>query len=136
MRTRFVKGIVASVMMLTLILGCFTGTAQAKEWNVKPSNVNYYVNLDNTECIFLCNQYGAGTAVGTEYYLTYTVEKVDVKTVGANGVLGCDQPGARWPYVTSPDGTGGGLMNHNIMNQLMIEGNTYFLKFSSPRLAP
>ncbi len=131
MKRKFMKQFLACMVAAITLSTCFVGNVFAVDWDVKPSDVDYYVDFDNTECVFLCNQYGNGTKVGTEYYLTYTVESMEVKTVGANGVLASNQPGARWPYSTRVDGqTYGGLMNHNIMNQLMIEGNTYFFKFT------
>lgn len=129
MKKRLVKQGVTFVMALMLLCSCMTVNVDAAKYDVKPSETNYYVEFNDSDCVFLCNQNGAGTKVGTEYYLTYTVESMEMESVGANGVLASNQPGARWPYVDNGNGSGG-LMNHNIMNQLLVEGNTYFAKFT------
>lgn len=129
MKKKVISGFLA-VMLLVMGAGPIGVQAEEDEWDVTRSETDYTVEFDNSGEVFLCNKSTAGSKVGTEYYLTYTVESMQIEKFAVSGVLGTNQPNARWPYVTSADGKGGGYMNHSPENLLMVEGNTYFVKFT------
>ncbi len=130
MKTKWMKRLALGVLTATLISGCFAGVVGAADWDVKPSTTDYYVQLDNSNEIFLCNESKIGTKVGTEYYLTYTVESMAYDKFVNAGVLGCLEPIARWPYVSSEDGKQGGLLQYADEDMLVQQGRTYFYKFT------
>lgn len=130
MKTKWMKRLALGLITATMISSSLVGTAGATDWNVEPSKTDYYVQLDNSNEIFLCNESKLGTKVGTEYYLTYTVESMAYDEFVNAGVLGCLDPVARWPYVSSPDGTQGGLLQYADEDMLVQQGRTYFYKFT------
>lgn len=130
MKTKWMKRLALGLLAVTLISGCFARTAGAVDWDVKPSTTDYYVQLDNSNEIILCNESTLGTKVGTEYYLTYTVESMAFDKFVNAGVIGCLTPKARWPYVSSEDGKQGGLLQYSDDNLLLEQGKTYFFKFT------
>lgn len=129
MRRRVLSGFL--IMMMLMIGALPLGVkAEKKSWDVKPSKTDYYVQFDDSSAVFLCNEGAVGSKVGTEYYLTYTVDKMEVETVSSCGVMGTNQPKARYPYLTSADGSTGGLLNYSTKDVLLVEGKTYFFKFT------
>ncbi|MBO5347468.1 MAG: InlB B-repeat-containing protein, partial [Lachnospiraceae bacterium] len=79
---------------------------------------------------FLCNKQTAGNAVGTEYFLTYTVESA-TSSGSQNGFLGTSAPETQFPYTE-----GNGLLYYQQRKsdsetpELLMEGYTYFIKFT------
>ena len=79
-----------SLVLATLILLCsFTGTVIAKN-DVKYSETNYYVEMNDSSDLFIYNKRSIGSKVGTEYYMTYTVESLDTEKTQFNnqGIIG------------------------------------------------
>lgn len=107
------------------------GSLSVSAENVKVSSQDYEVYYTGgKQSSFLCNKKTAGNAVGTEYYLTYTVESV--KSSGKqNGVLGTCAPDTRFPYT---DGNGALYYQQRKADTdeapLLLEGYTYFIKFT------
>lgn len=125
------KKIISGLLAVMLLVACIMPMGvQAKEFDVTRSETDYAVTFDNSQEVFLCNKSTVGHKVGTEYYLTYTVANINIENPAAFGIIGTNQPGARYPYVTSEDGKGGGFMNHSLENVLLQEGYTYFVKFT------
>ena len=125
------KKVLSGLLAVMLLVACALPMgAQAEEFEVQRSDTDYAVTFDNSQEIFLCNKSTVGHKVGTEYYLTYTVANMNIENPAAFGIIGTNQPGARYPYVTSEDGKGGGFMNHSLENVLLQEGYTYFVKFT------
>lgn len=115
------------MMAAIMLVLCFANTARA-DWDVKPSAVNYKMELNNARTIFLYNKNSIGSEVGTEYYMTYTVEKATITQEQRHqGVAGALRP-KRYPYDTDDRG-GGGFYHFNYKNNLLMEGYTYFFKF-------
>lgn len=116
---------------MIILVACIPTTANAVEWNVTPSKVNYFVEMNDASNIFLCNKKSIGTKVGTEYYMTYTVDSVDEEALelANQGVMGTNVPANPYPYLTTEDGKGGYYMLDNA-NKLLVEGRTYFIKFT------
>ena len=79
-------------MMLLIVTMLAPMNVNAKEWDVKISNVDYAVELQNTRFVYICNQETIGSKVGTEYYMTYTVEGMELDEVEHQGVCGSSVP--------------------------------------------
>ena len=131
MKTKWMKRVIAG-LAATLMLGVsMIGSVSAADWDVKRGDVDYSVEFNGASEVFLCNEGTLGSKVGTEIYLTYTVESMEFTEKYANiGFIGTNQPGARWPYVASADGKGGGFYQFSNENIFMVEGNTYFFKLT------
>ena len=127
MKKELIKRVVSGVLACMLLAVTSSGTALAK-WDVTPSKVNYYVELNDASDVFIANKESIGTKVGTEYYMTYTVESIEVTEHRQQGIIGTNLPKQQYPYVADGKG-GGGLLNYSVTNKLLVEGNTYFLKF-------
>lgn len=105
----------ASVLQTPLI-------ANAEE--VKISNVDYTVSYKGAKDRLLCNKRSIGSDVGTEVFLTYTVDKVEQCETTQQGVVATGQPGKSYPYTT-------GTMEYVAKKQILLEeGCTYFYKFA------
>lgn len=123
MRKRFMA--ILSLMLCTVFLGSLFQTpmtANAEE--VKISNVDYNVSYNGPKNSLLCNKRSAGSQVGTEVYLTYTVDKVEKCETTQQGVVATGQPTKSYPYTT-------GAMEYVSKKQVLLEeGCTYFYKFA------
>ncbi len=128
MKRKLIKRIVSCVLVCMMLVASYSGTALAI-WDVKPSTVDYYVELNGASDVFIGNKETLGTKVGTEYYMTYTVESMEVEEHRQQGVIGTNVPKQQYPYVADGKG-GGGLLKYDITNKMLVEGNTYFLKFT------
>ena len=119
------KKIVTMIILLTcgLLWGSVVNipiTAIASD--VKVSDVNYKVSYDGATDIFLCNKNSIGSDVGTEVYLTYTVDTVELCESITQGVIATGMPESFFPYEA-------GTMDYINKKQLLEEGYTYFFKF-------
>lgn len=130
MKKTLVKRWLSCVVACIVLVGCFFGTVDAKEWDVVRGETDYYVTMENSSNVFICNRGAVGSQVGTEYYMTYTVESMQAKSFDANGIMGTNQPTARYPYVESEDGKSGGILNYQPGDEVLKEGLTYFIKFT------
>ncbi len=129
MKKANVKRIISFMAAVVMLVACFSGTVLADDWDVIRGEVDYAIGMEDSANVFVCNKGTIGSKVGTEYYMTYTVESMQMKSLGANGVMGTNQPSAKYPYVDSDDGKGGRL-HFTGENLLLKEGYTYFLKFT------
>lgn len=121
---------ILSIMIAVIMFVCsYTGSVRAEN-SVKHSETNYYVEMDESWDLFIYNKRSIGSRVGTEYYLTYTVESLDTQNTQFNnqGIIGTNTPVSPYPYVTTEEGKGG-LYKLTKANRLLVEGNTYFFKF-------
>lgn len=115
-------------MLLGLICTLSAGTVCASA--VAVSNQEYEVFFAGRHSQFLCNKKSAGNAVGTEYYLTYTVKSV-ASSGSQNGFLGTCAPEEQFPYID-----GNGLLYYQQRKseketpELLMAGYTYFVKFT------
>ncbi len=131
MKKQLMKRIVSCLGICIMLATWCSGVAMAK-WDVKPSTVDYFVQMNKSKDVFICNKETIGTKVGTEYYMTYTVDSINEESavVTNMGLIGTNVPGNSYPYVTTEDGKGGGHYIFDVQNKLLIEGNTYFIKFT------
>ena len=126
MKKQFVKRVLSCMLATFVFATCFVSPVFAKE-KVKVSDINYTVDMDGATNFYLYNKDTIGSKVGTEYYLTYTVESIEAEEFFQQGLLGSNNPATMWPYEKSEQG--GGLLKYNLGNELLVEGNTYFYKF-------
>lgn len=121
MQKKIAKTIISFLMMATMfisVFGQFAMTAQA----VTPSDVNYNVYL-NGNAAFVCNKKANGSEVGTEYFMTYTVSKVEQNSI-QHGLVGTADCTRAYPYEN-----GGLLRGSNDDQHMLEEGATYFIRF-------
>lgn len=123
MKKRFMA--ILSLLLCTVFsMGVLQTPMTAKAEDVKISNVDYKVSYKGVKDVLLCNKVSIGSEVGTEVYLTYTVDKVEQCEAKQQGVVATGQPGKSYPYTT-------GTMEHVSKKQILLEeGYTYFYKFA------
>lgn len=118
------------VCALLLSVVCAIGTGVISADAVTISQQEYEVYYTGRHSSFLCNKKTAGNAVGTEYFLTYTVKSF-VSSGSQNGFLGTSAPETSFPYTDN-----NGLLYYQQRKsesetpQLLMEGYTYFVKFT------
>lgn len=125
------KKIKALCMALVLLLSvvCAAGAGIVSADAVTISNQEYEVYFAGRHSAFLCNKKSVGNEVGTEYFLTYTVESV-TSSGSQNGFLGTSAPESQFPYTE-----GNGLLYYQQRKsdsetpELLMEGYTYFIKY-------
>ena len=119
------------VLLCGVVLSCFAFPASAAK--VTHSQNSYTVSAqDINGGVFVSNRTSIGTEVGTEYFMTYTVNSLKVKgqeSVHQQGVIGTNVPGVAFPY-TTPEKGKGGTMNFDRNEALTEVGKTYFIKFT------
>ena len=119
------------VLLCGVVLSCFAFPASAAK--VTHSQNSYTVSAqDINGGVFVSNRISIGTEVGTEYFMTYTVNSLKVKgqeSVHQQGVIGTNVPGVAFPY-TTPEKGKGGTMNFDRNEALTEVGKTYFIKFT------
>ncbi len=112
----------ALLFMLSFTVFC-QGNMEVKA--VTPSSTDYNVLLNGSK-IFIYNEKTIGSKIGTEYFMTYTVEDVTKKST-QQGIIGTDDPTRNFPY------TDGGFMRFfkaKTTPVMLEEGSTYFIKFT------
>lgn len=127
MKRKILSGALVMLMLVATLLPMQTFAAEPF-WNVKISNEDYNVDLDNTQFVYICNKKSIGTKVGTEYYMTYTVESMKMDETEHQGVCGTTDPTRLVPFETGA-GEGGYYYHDNFTNKMLQLGKTYFLKF-------
>lgn len=104
-----------------LLTGIITYPMTASAEGVKVSSEDYTVTYEKANGILLSNKKSIGSGVGTEVYLTYTVESVEQCEAKIQGVAGTAKPNSSYPYVK-------GQMEFDTNQPLLKEGYTYFYK--------
>ncbi len=124
-----IQAFLMAVVMLLGIVGVM-GVGTMKAEAVTVSKQEYEVFYTGRHSSFLCNKETVGNTVGTEYFLTYTVESV-TSSGSQNGFLGTNAPELQFPYTE-----GSGLLYYQQRKseketpELLMEGYTYFVKFT------
>lgn len=123
------KACVMAVVMIVCALAPMKSLCVSAE-DVKVSNQEYDVYYTGKHSSFLCNKKTVGNEVGTEYYMTYTVERASSSGL-QNGFLGTCAPETQFPYT---DGNGTLYYEQRKTDKdeapLLLEGYTYFVKFT------
>ena len=99
MKRKILSSTLALLMLVTTFLPMQVHATDTF-WNVKVSNVDYSVDLDNTRFVYISNKKSIGTKVGTEYYMTYTVESMQMDALEHQGVCGATDPTRLVPFET------------------------------------
>ena len=124
-----IQAFLMAFVMLFAVVGVI-GVGATKAEAVTVSKQEYEVYYTGRHSSFLCNKVSVGNAVGTEYFLTYTVKSV-TSSGSQNGFLGTNAPELQFPYTE-----GSGLLYYQQRKseketpQLLMEGYTYFVKFT------
>lgn len=109
-------------LLLCVILLCSGITVHAENEQVKISDKEYLLTLDNKANVFIGNSNPVNGEVGSKVFLTYTVEKVTQKTATQCGVVAALNRTDPWPYTT------GGGMYFAGTPTLFDEGYTYVIR--------
>lgn len=117
-RTRFT---VCLVLALSLLFGLMPTAALAKE-DIKLSNVEYEVNINDAKRVFIGNDKAVKYEVGKKYFLMYTVNEIQVNETTQSGMIVTTDKEEIFPY------TKGG-MKYDKKPLLLEEGYTYFFRF-------
>lgn len=137
------KKMLALVMTVTLLLVMvpFGSLVVSAEDPVKISKEEYNVFFANGGS-YLCNALPGNTAPGTEYFLTYTVDKCDADTTQQQGIVATGTPELAFPYANmvnkNIDNPGSGFIKYDQYSTsatpddkaLLKEGYTYFFRFT------
>ncbi len=110
------------LLMSVLFVSGVVGPMTVKADDVTASRVIYTVTFDEAVDVLLSNRISIGNKVGTEVYMTYTVENVKKCEKGIQGVVATNVPTEYYPYAT-------GQLDYNDGDTLLKEGYTYFYKF-------
>lgn len=126
MKRRFMKIIVCMTTAMCLLFGN-TLMAGAKETfeimgDVTPSKEAYNVKFSQCFNAYMSNTKPVDLSVGKQYYLTYTVDKVEKNDLSMNGLIVSQSREDEYPYVN------GMLEYTEDASFLMEEGYTYFYR--------
>ena len=119
------KKIFSLCFAIILLFPCVSGySAVAATDSIKYSEVDYRVFYNASEDVFLCNKKDIGSEVGTMYFMTYTVKSVTNPGATQQGIIGTADCTRSYPF------TDGGYMKYAFSKDLLMEGYTYFIKFT------
>lgn len=120
MRRNWKRGICA---FIGTVLLCSSFIVHAEDEQIKISDKEYVVSLQDANTIFMCNEKPISGEVGSKMFLTYTVEKVTKNTATVNGIVGTVDNTVKYPY------TENGRMDYANKSMLFEEGYTYLFRF-------
>lgn len=119
------KKIFSLCSAIILLFTCVRGySAAAASDSVKYSKIDYRVFYNASEDVFVCNKKDIGSNPGTMYFMTYTVKSVTNSGATQHGIVGTEDYTRSYPYLN------GGYMKYNFSQDLLMEGYTYFIKFT------
>ncbi len=82
------RGLFALICIVALLCG---DVAYAKDENIKVSNKEYLVNINNSERVYMCNDKAVSGKVGSKVFITYTVDQVSENDVFRSGVCAAEE---------------------------------------------
>lgn len=109
------------MLSLTLLFGLLPTVALAKE-DIKLSDVEYEVNINDAKRVFIGNDRAVKYEVGKKYFLMYTVSEIESNETTQSGMIVTMDKEEIFPY------TKGG-MKYDKKSLLLDEGYTYFFRF-------
>lgn len=112
---------ISFVLAIVLMLGVMPVTVLAEE-DIKPSTVEYEVNLNDAKCVFIGNEKAIDYEIGRKYFLMYTVSEIEKNTTTQSGMIITTDHQEVYPY------TKGG-MQYDKQSLLLDEGYSYFFRF-------
>lgn len=120
-------------VLLSIMLLCTAFTSYAEEENIKISEKEYGIVLNDAGNLFVSNDKAVNGEIGSKVFLTYTVEEVTKNTAFQNGVIAAENNEAAYPY-NDKDSDGnlkskGSLRCVNNKSLLFDEGYTYVFRF-------
>lgn len=121
--------VISLVLLVCILFQTSILCVLAEDNDVKITESEYEVYYPGVPTNFLCNKKTLGSELGTEYYLTYTVESVTECGTQA-GLIGTSDPELDYPYTE-----GKGKMYYqqeaegSKTNPLFLEGYTYLIKY-------
>ena len=86
-------------MLLCAMLLSSNLPVQAEDEQIKISDKEYAVKLDDATALFLSNEKQVSGEVGSKVFLTYTVESVTKNTAAQSGFIGTMDNKAEYPYI-------------------------------------
>lgn len=113
-------------MAFAVILLCTGFTANAKE-QIKISDKEYAVVLEDASNVFIGNKTPVSGEVGTKVFLTYTVEKLNSNYATTSGVVATTRPHDAYP--SSYGSQLWGSTQRDIGGLLFKEGYTFVFRF-------
>lgn len=119
MKRKLRKGI---VLLICVVLFCGS-TVWAADEQVKLSNVEYAVSLNEAVEVFIGNKEPVSGVVGSKVFLTYTVEKITKNAATNDGVVAATTNKGKYPYAN------GGMRYWASGSKLFEEGWTYVYRF-------
>lgn len=108
------------IMAFALVLLCTGFTARAEE-QIKVSDKEYAIVLNDAANVFIGNKTPMSGAVGTKVFLTYTVYKVNSNYATQDGVIATTRPGEKYPSTY-------GCQLWSSGTRLFQEGYTYIFR--------
>ena len=118
------KSMMAIAFALTLLLTAFP--VQAAEEQIKISDKEYAVVLNDAANALICNKTPVSGAVGTKVFLTYTVHKTNSNYATTSGVVGTPRADGKWP--TSYGSMLWSASQREVGGPLFDEGATYVFR--------
>ena len=114
------------VTVFILIILCTGFTTQAAEEQIKVSEKEYAIVLNDAANAFIGNKTPVSGAVGTKVFLTYTVHKVNSNYATNGGVLATNRADGTWP--TAYGSWLWSSYQREAGNALLQEGFTYIFR--------
>lgn len=121
MRKSWIQKVLAFVMLLA-IFASTVGGMTIKADAVKVSSKKYDVFMYGLNTYF-CNKIPGSSAIGTEYFITYTVKSARDVPI-QHGLVGTDDPTQGFPYEN-----GGLFRGSNEAKHMLDVGATYYIRF-------
>ena len=114
-------------ILLCVLLLSSSMPVLAEDEEIKISDKEYAVKLDDAYALFLSNEKQVSDEVGSKVFLTYTVETVTKNTSAQSGFIGTSDNKVEFPYA---DGKGCMYVEEEESgSRLFEEGYTYVFRF-------
>ena len=114
-------------LLLCAMFLCSSLPVQAEDEQIKISDKEYAVTLNDATALFLGNEKQVSNEVGSKVFLTYTVESVTKNTAAQSGFIGTMDNKAEYPYI---DGKGRMYVESEEKGSRLFEqGYTYVFRF-------
>ena len=110
-----------ALIVLSLVLLCTGFPAEAAEEEIKISDKEYAIVLNDAANAFIGNKNPMSGVVGTKVFLTYTVHKVNSNYATQDGVIATNNAAAKWP-------SSEGCQIWSSGTRLFQEGYTYIFR--------
>lgn len=114
-------------LLLCAMFLCTNLPVQAEDEQIKISDKEYAVTLNDAIALFLSNEKPVSGEIGSKVFLTYTVEKLTKNTSTQSGLIGTVDRTLEFPYA---DGKGRMYVeSEENGSRLFEEGYTYVFRF-------